>query len=315
MGILRMASRVTPRNVIFPRRKSFKMRQFLSDVTMANLTTNDKTILEKLFKMESGYVLNFTDRTMEEFFRDDLDTDIYDEKFHYASGSKANRMRGFWQVADNRTVGKSILKLIDYIENQILLDNLNQADFPQKLIEKGKTIGSRLSGRMEPEVVSTGITEEELLRREFGDVPIGSLGLEGRITEVIEQRMDEIEKSLKAKAALGAIFLCGSTLEGILLGIASKNPKTFNTAKSSPKDKTGKVLCFPDWTLNDLINVASETDFVGQDVKKFSHALRGFRNYIHPFQQARERFNPDEHTARLCWQVLKIAIIEIAKSK
>jgi hypothetical protein len=33
---------------------------------MANLTTNDKQILEKLFQMSGGYVLNFTDRTMGE---------------------------------------------------------------------------------------------------------------------------------------------------------------------------------------------------------------------------------------------------------
>lgn len=58
---------------------------------MANLTTAEKQILEKLFQMDGGYVLNFSDRTMGEFFRDDVGIDIYSSRYNYASGSKANR--------------------------------------------------------------------------------------------------------------------------------------------------------------------------------------------------------------------------------
>src|SRR3989338_8382831 len=103
---------------------------------MAELTTLEKQILEKLFQMGSGYVLNFSDRTMGEFFRDDVGVDIYNQKYNYESGSKANRMRGLWLKADEKLVGKSILKLIEYIENQILLDNLKKEDFDhvQKLL-------------------------------------------------------------------------------------------------------------------------------------------------------------------------------------
>lgn len=50
----------------------------------------------------TGYVLNFSDRTFAEFFHDNLGIDIYTDKYNYASGSKANRMRGFWMVADER---------------------------------------------------------------------------------------------------------------------------------------------------------------------------------------------------------------------
>ena len=89
---------------------------------MANLTTNEKQLLEKLFQMGGGYVLNFSDRTMGEFFRDDVGMDIYDEKYNYNSGSKANRLRGLWLTTDDKVTGKSILKLIEYIENQILID-------------------------------------------------------------------------------------------------------------------------------------------------------------------------------------------------
>jgi uncharacterized protein (TIGR02391 family) len=113
---------------------------------MANLTTFDKQILEKVFQMNGGYVLNFSDRTMGEFFRDDVGLDIYNEKYNYASGSKANRMRGLWLKAEDKIVGKSILKLIEYIDNQILLDNLKQADFPITRINAAKEIAEKLLG-------------------------------------------------------------------------------------------------------------------------------------------------------------------------
>lgn len=114
---------------------------------MANLTTIEKQILEKLFQMGGGYVLNFSDRTMGEFFRDDVGIDIYTQKYNYASGSKANRLRGLWLTADDKTVGKTVLKLIEYIESQILIDNLKQADFPTDRIKASKEIAEKLLGK------------------------------------------------------------------------------------------------------------------------------------------------------------------------
>ncbi|NCS72459.1 TIGR02391 family protein [Candidatus Peregrinibacteria bacterium CG11_big_fil_rev_8_21_14_0_20_41_10] len=110
---------------------------------MADLTTIEKQVLEKLFQMGGGYVLNFSDRTMGEFFRDDVGLDIYTKKYEYASGSKANRMRGLWLKADNKTVGKSIIKLIEYIESQILIDNLSQDDFPEDRMKAVKDIAGK----------------------------------------------------------------------------------------------------------------------------------------------------------------------------
>jgi hypothetical protein len=56
---------------------------------VAKLTTNEKEILEELFQMRGGYVLNFSDRTFGEFFQNDMALNIFDPKYNYASGSKA----------------------------------------------------------------------------------------------------------------------------------------------------------------------------------------------------------------------------------
>ncbi len=277
---------------------------------MANLSTIDKQVLEKLFMMGSGFVLNFSDKTIREYFRDDLGVDIYDEKYNYASGSKANRIRGFWQVADDKQVGDSIAGLINYIEAQILIGRLSKDDFPNALMDRAKEITNRLL-KITPK--NSEISEDEFISREFKGVSIDKLGLDSSISSILNERIGEIRKCLAGNIPLAVIFLCGSTLEGILLGKACANPKDFNQSTLSPKDDTGKVKQFYNWTLHDFINVARDLNLLGEDVKKFSHALRDFRNYIHPYQQMASNFSPDQHTAKICWQVLQAAISDLSK--
>jgi len=276
---------------------------------MATLNTTEKGILEKLFQMGGGYVLNFSDRSMGEFFRDDLHIDIYDSRFNYASGSKANRMRGFWQAASDQLVGKSIISLIGYIEGQLLVGNLRSEDFPKALILKGREIGNKLLG-----VVGQAQTSEsDFVGKDYGEISIVSLGLDAAVTKVLTQRIEEIGKCSKAGANLSVVFMCGSVLEGVLLGVASKDPRIFNQAQQSPKDREGKVLQLHNWRLEAYINVAHELGLLDEDVKKFSHALRDFRNYIHPYQQMASKFNPDSNTAAICVQVLKAAISQLSR--
>ena len=81
---------------------------------MSDLTSIEKIKLEKILEMEDGYVLDFVNRTFQEFVLENLNIDIYDEKYNYHSGSKANRLRGFWKAEPNPTVGKLLKDLLDY---------------------------------------------------------------------------------------------------------------------------------------------------------------------------------------------------------
>lgn len=80
------------------------------------LTYVEKRNLERELGMESGYVLNFTNRTFEEFFRDIVGVDIFDAKFGLRSGSKANRMRAFWDFASTEQLKLLFQGLIDVWE-------------------------------------------------------------------------------------------------------------------------------------------------------------------------------------------------------
>jgi len=80
---------------------------------MSDLTTIEKKKLERALSMSSGYVLNFSNRTFAEFFVESFGIDIYDSKYGYGSGSKANRMRAFWEKESNYLVGKALQLLFE----------------------------------------------------------------------------------------------------------------------------------------------------------------------------------------------------------
>jgi hypothetical protein len=105
---------------------------------MSDLTAIEKRKLERLLGMGSGYVLNFSNRTFEEFVFDCTGRSIYDSKYEYGSGSKANRLRGFWNKESNGVVGKVLGGLIEYGTSEGLLNG-------PALVSDGWRIVSRLT--------------------------------------------------------------------------------------------------------------------------------------------------------------------------
>lgn len=156
---------------------------------------------------------------------------------------------------------------------------------------------------------------EQFLRKQFSDdIKIDDLGLDSVVTSFLQSRVDEVQACPRDKVPLGTIFLLGSTLEGILIAVASKDSVTFMSASTAPKNKAGTVLKVHDWKLNDLITVANELGRLNHDVSRFSHVLRDFRNYIHPYHQMAKGFMPDQHTVDICWQVFKAAFAQLKSS-
>ena len=183
-----------------------------------------------------------------------------------------------------------------------------------KLVRKEADIVFQKLEKIEIESSVTKDSENDFLRREFTNVNINALSLESIITDVLQYRINEIEKCFNSGSPLAVILLAGSALEGIFLGLAIQHPKHFNSAKSSPKDYNNKVRPFHEWSLSGFIDVAKDLGLIEHDTHKFSHSLRDFRNYIHPFEQMSSGFSPREHTAKICLQVLRAAIYEIGEN-
>jgi hypothetical protein len=83
---------------------------------MSNLTYVERRKLEQFLGMSSGYVLDFSNRTFAEFVRESTGRDIYGAAYDYESGSKANRLRAFWQKEENLLVGKLMNDMLDYAD-------------------------------------------------------------------------------------------------------------------------------------------------------------------------------------------------------
>src|SRR5271166_5532656 len=81
---------------------------------MSDLTFVEKNKFEKFFQMSTGYVLDFSNRSFAEFVLDSTGRDIYDSRYEYSGGSKANRLRAFWQKEENGVVGKLMGDMLDY---------------------------------------------------------------------------------------------------------------------------------------------------------------------------------------------------------
>lgn len=101
---------------------------------MAILSFQEKQLIEKVFGMGGGYVLNFTNREFEEFMKDVVSYNIYQK---YPGLSKAKMLRRFIEEESDTYVGKMIILLVNYMRENLLDKNISQEDI-NKLYELGK---------------------------------------------------------------------------------------------------------------------------------------------------------------------------------
>ena len=275
---------------------------------MSSLTDTEKRYLEKLLEMGGGYVLYpmYSDGTYGDLFKRH-GINIHAEKYQSYGTSKAKKMQSFWQQEPDAIVGKVLSEILDSYEVD---GELNGREIDRPILEKVRQIVDRLLGRNSEPVEAP--TEGSFLDREFTVPNLEKLPVDERVVPIIDARLKEARTALKAGANLSVIFLCGSVLEAVLLGTAQKEPARFNIAKCSPKAHDGQVKRFHEWSLSQFIDAAWEIGILSSDVRTFSHGLRDFRNYIHPHQQLASGFSPDQYTAKVCFQVLKAALANVA---
>ncbi len=169
-------------------------------------------------------------------------------------------------------------------------------------------VGTRFDTSMDEAIEDD---DESFLNKDFEIPSIHELPIASDVSGIIQARLEEAQLCFSKGAHLSVIFLCGSILEGVLLGAAQREPERFNRSSVSPK-QNGKVKFFDRWSLSEFINVAHDIGLLELDVQKYSHDLRDFRNHIHPYRQIESGFKPDGHTAAICLQVLKAALASVA---
>lgn len=271
---------------------------------MNSLSFSEKKLFEDIL-VSGGYVLDFTNQTFANFFKEVAKIDIYSQMYAENGDSKGKRLRTFMAKSDDSLVIPILSQLLVIWKSKI-----SQAEWYE--VKSMYDNATAILDRYKSPPQEAASTEEQFLQKQFDDINLNRLQLEGSMVPILESRLNEARLCVIG-APLATIFLCGSVLEGILLSIAQKNPQRFNQAKSAPK-KCDSVLLLANWNLSQLIDVAYELGFLGLDIKKFSHELRDFRNYIHPYQQCMSNFYPTQDTAKICLQVLKAAISSFDKA-
>ena len=82
---------------------------------MANLSFSEKKRLETFLDMGGGYVLNFSNNTLQRFVHDAIGIDIYNAKYdNGGTTSKANRIRGVWDKETDYQIGLLIEAFTKY---------------------------------------------------------------------------------------------------------------------------------------------------------------------------------------------------------
>ena len=271
---------------------------------MSGLSAADKRYLEAILDMGDGHVLHFTNATFGEFFGG-ANVDIHGHKYQTLGTSKAKKMRAFWAMESDALVARVLSELLDSYEADC---DLGGREIDTELLAKCRKIVARLSGESPG---APSLTAEGFLSKDFEIPNLQKLPVELAVSDIIHDRLKEAQSCLTVGAYLSVIFCCGSVLEAVLLGAAQREQEKFNRSRSSPKQDR-KVKAFHQWSLAEFIDVACDIGLLKPDVHKFSHGLRDFRNYIHPYQQLVSGFVPDEYTAKLCFQALRAALASVA---
>ncbi|MGC4003023.1 MAG: hypothetical protein QM811_07765 [Pirellulales bacterium] len=196
---------------------------------MSTLKILEREPFEQLFGMSSGYVLDFSNPTFSSIIKENVKLDIYSDKYGTRGNSKANRLRAFIEAEDDAVVGLLLAEFLDYWKYK----NPTPTAVEQSQYERCLTVISRLTGKAQ----GSASSESNFLNVDFGSVSISSIGLPSQLVTILEQRIAEAHECLAANASLACIFLTGSILEGLLLGVATNYPEQFNRTTCCQRTK------------------------------------------------------------------------------
>jgi len=135
------------------------------------------------------------------------------------------------------------------------------------------------------------------------------MGIDPKLVDALSSRIAEAEACMRATSFLAATILYGSVLEGVLVGLAKKDPAAANRAASAPKDTAGSAKPFREWRFVEFIKVAVELGWIPRSVAGHVDELRDSRNLVHVQQQVQDDVVVDKYLTRITREVVE-AVLE-----
>lgn len=132
------------------------------------LKSLDYGLLDYIFEMSGGYVLDFSNRTFSEFFLEELDIDIDAEKYCDVGTSKAKRLRSYLKQSSKEEVLIALNSLWEYREVKRKRAR-SEEENPEYITEFWQLI-ERLGGSCpKPKVESPSSSHEEKMDEELAN--------------------------------------------------------------------------------------------------------------------------------------------------
>lgn len=97
----------------------------------------------------------------------------------------------------------------------------------------------------------------------------------------------------------------GSLVEGALWVRAKREvpPTVLFTARSAPRTTQGNTKPLDEWSLESLIDVAAELDWISKEQQKLGKIVRQYRNYVHPREAVKDQSELSIRNAKPLWGV------------
>lgn len=111
---------------------------------MSDLSSIEQLSLEKLFEMEGGYVLDFSNTSFKWFVLETIGVDIYADEYKARGTSKANRLRTLWHVQSNQAVAQLTEAMLAYWKTKRLVGSAEIKEFEQAIYDDCVRIVERL---------------------------------------------------------------------------------------------------------------------------------------------------------------------------
>lgn len=113
---------------------------------MANISFKNQAIMEELFGMNNGYVLNLSNNQFKNLVAKHANIDVYQDSRYIIESSKAKKLRKIWDFENDQIVGEIILDLLEHREAIIVLKTEYDNDYKDPLASQAIAIKELANG-------------------------------------------------------------------------------------------------------------------------------------------------------------------------
>jgi hypothetical protein len=131
-----------------------------------------------------------------------------------------------------------------------------------------------------------------------------------RLKAQLESDWREANAVYKVGAWKSCVVLCGGILEGMLLDVLQSNQDKARAAYRKLKEQK-RAPKVDRWRLVDMVDVAQHLGILAKGSSYLSHAIREYRNLIHPAKQVAQGIEVTEDAANIAISSIKTFLREL----